>query len=63
MWVALVLAGTVFAAEDPMSAAGILKIKTKLKAPVFTLPDLSGNRVNLQNYQGQVVLLSFWATW
>lgn len=30
----------------------------------FTLPKLRGQRqVRLQDYQGQVVLLYFWATW
>jgi thiol-disulfide isomerase/thioredoxin len=32
-------------------------------APEFSLPDLAGNRVSLQDYRGKVVLLSFWATW
>ena len=32
-------------------------------APNFTLQDLSGNEVNLADFQGKVVLLDFWATW
>jgi peroxiredoxin len=32
-------------------------------APDFTLADLSGASVSLAGYQGQVVLLNFWATW
>src|SRR4030042_3681066 len=32
-------------------------------APDFTLKDLSGNSVSLQQYRGKVVLLDFWATW
>jgi cytochrome c biogenesis protein CcmG/thiol:disulfide interchange protein DsbE len=32
-------------------------------APDFTLKDLSGNNVSLQQYRGNVVLLDFWATW
>ena len=63
IWAFLALAGTVLAAEDPMTTAGILKAKTKMDAPDFTLEDLAGHKVSLQNYQGQVVLLSFWATW
>jgi len=63
IWALLALAGTVLAAEDPMAAAGILKAKTKLDAPDFMLEDVSGKKVSLQDYQGQVVLLSFWATW
>ena len=32
-------------------------------APDFTLEDLSANRVSLEQYRGDVVLLDFWATW
>lgn len=33
------------------------------KAPAFTLPDLSGQQVSLDQYRGKVVMLDFWATW
>jgi cytochrome c biogenesis protein CcmG, thiol:disulfide interchange protein DsbE len=32
-------------------------------APDFSLTDLSGARLSLSQYRGQVVLLDFWATW
>jgi len=32
-------------------------------APNFTLRTLEGKRVKLSDYEGKVVLLSFWATW
>jgi cytochrome c biogenesis protein CcmG, thiol:disulfide interchange protein DsbE len=32
-------------------------------APAFTTFDLSGRRVRLADYRGQVVLLNFWASW
>ena len=32
-------------------------------APDFTLTDLDGNSVRLQDLRGQVVFLNFWATW
>lgn len=34
-----------------------------VKAPDFTLEDLSGNRISLSQYMGNVVILDFWATW
>ena len=32
-------------------------------APAFKLTDLDGQTVNLSDYQGQVVLFNFWASW
>ncbi len=33
------------------------------QAPEFSLTSLSGEKINLQDYRGKVVLLDFWATW
>lgn len=33
------------------------------KAPEFSLKDLKGKTYNLADYQGKVVVLSFWMTW
>lgn len=32
-------------------------------APQFSLVDLSGNSVKLEDYKGKVVVIDFWATW
>ena len=32
-------------------------------APNFSLRDINGKQVSLDDYKGQVVLLNFWATW
>jgi thiol-disulfide isomerase/thioredoxin len=32
-------------------------------APDFSLPELTGQRLNLSSWRGKVVLLDFWATW
>lgn len=32
-------------------------------APDFTLKDLYGKKVSLEDYRGKIILLDFWATW
>ncbi|MCX7752876.1 MAG: TlpA family protein disulfide reductase [Blastocatellia bacterium] len=32
-------------------------------APTFTLPDLDGARIALEELRGKIVVLDFWATW
>jgi len=34
-----------------------------VKAPDFTLADLNGNWVSLNDFKGKVVMLNFWGTW
>ena len=36
---------------------------TKIKAPLFTLLDLDGKPVSLEQYRGGIVFLGFWTTW
>ncbi len=55
--------GPLYAADDPLAAAGILKGRGKMIAPSFELEDLAGKRVKLEDFRGNVVLLDFWATW
>ena len=37
--------------------------KETLSAPVFSLPDLKGEKVDLASFRGQVIIIDFWATW
>jgi thiol-disulfide isomerase/thioredoxin len=37
--------------------------KEELSAPVFSLADLKGEKVDLVSFQGQVIIIDFWATW
>lgn len=45
-----------------MQALHIDAPRERLPAPAFALPSLDGNRIRLQDYRGQLVLLHFWAT-
>ncbi|KKM09265.1 hypothetical protein SY88_19775 [Clostridiales bacterium PH28_bin88] len=47
-------------ANAPAKAADI---STGKPAPDFSLPSLTGERVSLSDFRGQVVILNFWATW
>jgi cytochrome c biogenesis protein CcmG/thiol:disulfide interchange protein DsbE len=37
--------------------------KGELSAPLFSLPDMNGQKVDLVSFKGQVIVLEFWATW
>jgi len=49
-----------------LAAAGSVSAATQLRgaeAPDFVLKSLSGENLRLSEYRGEVVMLSFWATW
>ncbi|SFE87082.1 redoxin domain-containing protein [Alteribacillus iranensis] len=48
--------------EAPVSEKGDW-IQTGEKAPDFTLTTLAGDEVTLSEYEGEKVLINFWATW
>ena len=52
-----------YAADDPLAAAGIIQGRGKMTAPVFELEDLDGKKVKLKDFRGNIVLIDFWATW
>jgi peroxiredoxin len=39
------------------------RIREQSLAPDFSLPDLTGQKLDLSSYRGKIVLLDFWATW
>ncbi|MDQ7011882.1 MAG: TlpA disulfide reductase family protein [Mariprofundaceae bacterium] len=51
------------AIANPFSDMGVVRPKTSLPAPDFTLTDMDGERHQLSDYRGEVVLIHFWATW
>jgi len=62
-WFLFAFWGIVDAAEDPMSAAGVLKYSPGVTAPGFTMRDMDGRTIQLADFRGKVVLLFFWTTW
>lgn len=55
--------GIVNAGEDLMEAASVIKFKEGTPAPPFTIEDVAGRSVKLEDFRGKVVLMNFWATW
>ena len=49
--------------EDLFLKIKIQPVKDKKIAPGFSLDGLSGRRVELKQFKGKVVFLTFWATW
>lgn len=50
------------AAKDK-ALAELAKTMINTPAPLFTLKDLDGNTVSLNDLKGKVVIVDFWATW
>ena len=42
---------------------GIQRFQEKKEAPPFSLKDLDGKQVSLNEFKGKPVLITFWATW
>lgn len=43
--------------------AGAVTLAAGEKAPAFSLMDIDGNRVTLEQFLGQTVVIAFWSTW
>lgn len=52
-----------FLAGFTESSLELLPREDRPPAPDFSLLDLDGNTIQLQDYRGSVVLLGYWATW
>jgi peroxiredoxin len=49
-------------AEDLFSGLGVIRPKVRVEAPPFTLASLGGGERSLEDFEGKVILLNFWAT-
>ena len=48
---------------DLWNAAGVTRVTERSPAPLVVLNDLAGQRVDLRDLRGRLVMLYFWATW
>lgn len=46
-----------------MASMNILQLPEPVDPPDFNLLSITDEQINLRQYRGNVVLLSFWATW
>jgi flagellar basal body-associated protein FliL len=49
--------------SELMNTLNFQEINTHEKAPDFSLQSLDGKQAGLSQFRGNIVLLSFWATW
>lgn len=52
-----------WAHQQAFENMGITRPRTVKLAPDFSLQDIKGNRVSLEDFRGKAILLNFWATW
>ncbi len=48
---------------DLWRAAGIARSARQVPAPSFQLQGVAGNRVDLRQFRGRIVLVYFWGSW
>jgi peroxiredoxin len=46
-----------------IESLSLIRIDEKIMAQNFSLKDLNGNVVHLEDYRGKVIFLNFWTTW
>ncbi len=47
----------------PAVRAAAVNLAPGEKAPGFSLMDIDGNRVTLEQFRGKTVVIAFWSTW
>lgn len=53
----------VWSHQQAFEKMGITKPRIEKSAPDFSLQDIHGKTVNLEDFRGKAILLNFWATW
>ena len=59
----VVLAAAPSDAAAHFTGFGLTPYEPPKPAPPFSLPDVDGRPVTLEDYRGRALLLFFWATW
>jgi cytochrome oxidase Cu insertion factor (SCO1/SenC/PrrC family) len=57
------LAATAAVGAPDFASLQIQPYEPPKPAPAFTLPDLEGRPVRLEDFRGKVLMLFFWTTW
>ena len=60
---AVVILATGAGATPDFGSMQVIPYESPTPAPTFSLPDLDGKAVRLEDFRGKVVMLFFWATW
>ena len=48
---------------DFLAKMRVMRVEKNIDAPNFTLPDLQGEKRNLEEFKGKFIMLNFWSTW
>jgi len=59
----LFIFAVLFSIAGTLQAANLKLVEGEVAAPALVLQDLQGNKHDLKDYKGQVVLVQFWATY
>lgn len=59
----LLVIAALFTYAQAFSTALLTAIPSKPKAPNFSLKNMDGEIITLDNYKGRPVIVNFWATW
>ncbi|MFQ5470658.1 MAG: TlpA disulfide reductase family protein [Gammaproteobacteria bacterium] len=63
LFVLLTLAITQYCNADSISEPSFERPGTRVAAPAFSLENLEGKHVHLEEFKDNVIMLNFWATW